>query len=416
LAECDVLIVGAGPAGTIAGLVAARAGARVCIVDRATFPRDKLCGDTVNPGTMTILRRLGLSAEIERRGLRVGGMILTGERGVSVEGRYPEGAIGYAMVRRALDSVLLAHAVSAGCQFEPGVAAQRVVVAETGGRRVATGVAVGVNGQTRIMSAPVMIAADGRRSAIAWGLGLARHPARPRRWAIGAYFENFVPMRSDRDPIAIGSRSDHDRIAPPRSDRNQITTGLRSGSLGEMHVRRNCYIGVAQVPDGLTNVCLVKPSGPADTDLRDPSALLLRALADDPLLRDRAADARFAAPPVVLGPLAVDVDPPSFDGLLLAGDAAGFIDPMTGDGLRFAVRGGELAADAALDALARGWTGVHARLAAARRRAFAGKWRFNRALRALVASPRAVDLATVSGRFAPRVFERLVTHAGDCGV
>ena len=93
-----MLIVGAGPAGTIAGLVAARAGARVCIVDRATFPRDKLCGDTVNPGTMTILRRLGLSAEIERRGLRVGGMILTGERGVSVEGRYPEGASGAAGV------------------------------------------------------------------------------------------------------------------------------------------------------------------------------------------------------------------------------------------------------------------------------------------------------------------------------
>jgi menaquinone-9 beta-reductase len=391
LAECDVLIVGAGPAGTIAGLVAARAGARVCIVDRATFPRDKLCGDTVNPGTMTILRRLGLSAEIERRGLRVGGMILTGERGVSVEGRYPEGASGYAMVRRALDSVLLAHAVSAGCQFEPGVAAQRVVVEEVGGRPVATGVAVGVNGRTRTMSAPVVIAADGRRSAIAWGLGLARHPARPRRWAIGAYFENFTGVRPGVRPL----------------------TGI--ATLGEMHIRRNCYIGVAQVPDGLTNVCLVKPSGAADADFRDPSALLLRELADDPLLRDRAAGARFARPPVVLGPLAVDVDAPSLDGLLLAGDAAGFIDPMTGDGLRFAVRGGELAAGAALDALAHGWTGVHARLANARRRAFAGKWRFNRALRALVASPRAVDLATLGGRLAPGAFERLVTHAGDCG-
>jgi flavin-dependent dehydrogenase len=403
LAECDVLIVGAGPAGAIAGLVAARAGARVRIVDRATFPRDKLCGDTVNPGTMAVLRRLGLSAEIERGGLRVGGMILTGERGVSVEGRYPEGDSGYAMVRRALDSVLLTHAVAAGCEFEPGVAVQRVVADESG-RRVVTGVAVGVNGQTRTLTAPVVIAADGRRSAIAWGLGLARHPLRPRRWAIGAYFENFAPG-------AIGVRP-------------QTTTSSAGGvrphggawTLGEMHVRRNCYIGVAQVPGGLTNVCLVKPSGPADADLRDPSALLLRELADDPLLRERAAGARFAGPPVVLGPLAVDVDPPSFDGLLLAGDAAGFIDPMTGDGLRFAVRGGELAADAALDALAHGWTGVQARLAGARRRAFAGKWRFNRALRALVASPRAVDLATLGGRLAPRTFERLVTHAGDCGV
>jgi menaquinone-9 beta-reductase len=408
LAECDVLIVGAGPAGTTAGLVAARAGARVRIVDRATFPRDKLCGDTVNPGTMAILRRLGVSADIERRGLRVGGMILTGERGVSVEGRYPEGASGYAMVRRDLDSVLLAHAVAAGCQFEPGVAVQRVVVDDSGGRRVATGVAVGGNGQIRTLSAPVVIAADGRRSAIVWGLGLARHPRRPRRWAIGAYFENFAPGVIGVRPPGFELSSE------PRQGGVRPHGG--SWTLGEMHVRRNCYIGVARVPGGLTNVCLVKPSGPADADLRDPSALLLRELVDDPLLRERAAGARFAGPPVVLGPLAVDVDPASFDGLLLAGDAAGFIDPMTGDGLRFAVRGGELAADAALDALARGWTGVHARLAAARRRAFAGKWRFNRALRALVASPRAVDLATVSGRFAPRLFERLVTHAGDCGV
>jgi flavin-dependent dehydrogenase len=403
LAECDVLIVGAGPAGAIAGLVAARAGARVRIVDRATFPRDKLCGDTVNPGTMAVLRRLGLSAEIERGGLRVGGMILTGERGVSVEGRYPEGDSGYAMVRRALDSVLLTHAVAAGCEFEPGVAVQRVVADESG-RRVVTGVAVGVNGQTRTLTAPVVIAADGRRSAIAWGLGLARHPRRPRRWAIGAYFENFAPG-------AIGVRPQ-----TTTSSADGVRPHGGSWTLGEMHVRRNGYIGVAQVPGGLTNVCLVKPSGPADADLRDPSALLLRELADDPLLRERAAGARFAGPPVVLGPLAVDVDPPSFDGLLLAGDAAGFIDPMTGDGLRFAVRGGELAADAALDALAHGWTGVQARLAGARRRAFAGKWRFNRALRALVASPRAVDLATLGGRLAPRTFERLVTHAGDCGV
>jgi menaquinone-9 beta-reductase len=398
LAECDVLIVGAGPAGTIAGAVAARAGARVRIVDRLAFPRDKLCGDTVNPGTMAVLRRLGMSADIERRGLPVNGMVLTGEHGVGVEGRYPDGVVGYAIVRRDLDAVLLDHAVASGCQFEPGVAVERAVVDEIGARRAVTGAAVRVNGETRIFSAPIVIAADGRRSAIAWGLGLARHPRRPRRWAIGAYFENVMPP-------AIGSQPDRDRIAiRSRSDR-----------LGEMHVRRNCYVGVAAVPSGLTNICLVKPSGPADGDLRDPSALLLQALSTDRLLRDRTADARLAVPPVVLGPLAVDVDPPALDGLLLAGDAAGFIDPMTGDGLRFAVRGGELAALAALDALAHGWSGVHERLAAARRSAFAGKWRFNRFLRALVASPNAIDLATVGGRIVPRVFERLVTRAGDCG-
>ena len=389
----DVLIVGAGPAGAVAGVVAARAGARVRLLDRATFPRDKLCGDTINPGTLARLRHLGLHEEIDRHGLKVDGMILTGERGVGVVGRYPQGVWGRAVVRRELDWLLLQQALAAGCQFDEGIAVQRVVVEEIGARRAVTGVAVGANGATRTIAAPVVIAADGRRSTIAFGLGLARHPSRPRRWAIGGYFENFLPTQSDRDAVA---------------------TELPAGCLGEMHVRRNGYIGVAPLPGGLTNVCLVKPSGPADADLRDPSALLTRALARDPLLRDRAAGARLAAQPVVLGPLAVDVESPTLDGLILAGDAAGFIDPMTGDGLRFAVRGGELAAAAAVHALEHGWSGVPERLAAERRREFAAKWRFNRLTRALVASPRAVDAATIGGQLVPRAFEALIAHAGDC--
>jgi len=184
--------------------------------------------------------------------------------------------------------------------------------------------------------------------------------------------------------------------------------------VGEMHIRSGRYIGVAPVPGGLTNVCLVRPSRPADPALADPSALLARELARDVLLRDRAAGARLVAPPVVLGPLAVDVAPAAIDGLLLAGDAAGFIDPMTGDGLLFAIRGGELAAGAALDALANGWAGVHTRVAAARARDFAGKWRFNRALRLLVASPPAIDAAALAARVAPGVLRAVIARAGDC--
>ena len=383
MGEPDVLIVGAGPAGAIAGLLLARAGARVRIVDRAAFPRDKLCGDTVNPGTLARLRALGVGGEIERRGLRVDGMLLTGEHGVAVEGPYPAGVWGRAILRRDLDWILLQHAIAAGCEFDAGVAARRALVEERGSRRRVTGVCAGVNGREVSMAAPVVVAADGRRSTLAFGLGLARHPRRPRRWAIGAYFEKFVP----------GSET----------------------CFGEMHVRRGRYIGVAPVQGGLTNVCLVQPSGPADPDLADPEALLLRVLARDPWLRDRAARARLVTAPVVLGPLAVDAAPRAIDGLLVAGDAAGFVDPMTGDGLRFAVRGAELAASAALDALARGWPGVHARLAAARAREFGGKWRFNRALRALVASPRAVGAAAVGARIAPGVLRSVIARAGDCG-
>src|SRR5580765_6282294 len=109
----DALIVGAGPAGTVAATVLARAGARVRLVDRARFPRDKLCGDTVNPGTLAALRRLGLAQALDRRGLRVDGMCVTGPGGVAIEGHYPRGLHGRALLRCELDWSLLQEAMAA---------------------------------------------------------------------------------------------------------------------------------------------------------------------------------------------------------------------------------------------------------------------------------------------------------------
>ena len=398
----DVLIVGAGPAGAVAGTILARAGARVRIVDRARFPRDKLCGDTVNPGTLARLQALNLAADIDQRGLRIDGMKVTGAGGVTIEGRYPAGLSGRAIVRRDFDWMLLRQAIAAGCQLDDGVAVRGAIVDEQGGGRSVSGAIVSSGGHPSPLTARVTIAADGRHSTIAFGLGLASHPPTPRRWAIGAYFENFMPngVRSGSDPGLNRVRSGSDPDLTPR--------------FGEMHVRRGHYIGIAPVHGGLTNVCLVKPSFAGDAALGDPRSLLTRSMADDPLLRDRAADARLISGPVVLGPLAVDVRDAAIDGLLLAGDAAGFIDPMTGDGLRFAIHGGELAAAAGLQALARGWAGVHSALAADRRRAFGGKWRFNRGLRAMVASPFAIDAAAIGARIAPPLLRALISRAGDC--
>src|SRR6188472_4295561 len=105
---CDVLIVGAGPAGAIAALVLARAGARVRLVDRARFPRDKLCGDTINPGALAALRRLALDGDLAQRALALDGMVVTGERGVRVRAAYGRGVHALSMLRRDLDALLLA--------------------------------------------------------------------------------------------------------------------------------------------------------------------------------------------------------------------------------------------------------------------------------------------------------------------
>ena len=118
--------------------------------------------------------------------------------------------------------------------------------------------------------------------------------------------------------------------------------------------------------------------------------------------------------PRALGPLAVDCHAPGIPGLLLAGDAAGFVDPMTGDGTHIAIRGGMLAASAALHALEVGDLNAAIGLLATSRSAELGsKLRFNRFLRALSGSTSALELASVGARITPSTIRRLVAYAGD---
>jgi menaquinone-9 beta-reductase len=370
----DVLIVGAGPAGCTAALVLARAGVRVRLLDHATFPRQKLCGDSLNPGTLALLDRLGLGALPRARGTPVNGMIVTGEGRACVEGRYPPGVTGRIVSRYELDAWLLEQAIGAGIDFECGVR----VVGAVGGDRV-TGVSVHTPHGDRTVEATLTIAADGRHSTIAFGLGLSTHPKSPRRWAVGACF------------------ADVEGLSP----------------FGEMHIRRDRYIGVAPLPGDLANVCLVTADRQALAGQSDLGGWLRAEVARDPVLGPRVAAARPASKPMVLGPLAVEARAAGLPGLLLAGDAAGFIDPMTGDGMYFAVRGGEIAAAAALAAISGAASAPHEWLAAARAREFGWKQRFNRALRGLVGYGPAVAVASVASRALPSVFRRLVCVAGD---
>ena len=114
----------------------------------------------------------------------------------------------------------------------------------------------------------------------------------------------------------------------------------------------------------------------------------------------------------MMGPLAVDVESAGVEGMLIAGDAAGFIDPMTGDGLRLAMRGGELAAAAALESL-EGRVGAHLRLAQRRRQELGAKLRVNRLIRSLVAEPIGVSAAAAATRVWPGLLTRVIGYAGD---
>jgi flavin-dependent dehydrogenase len=370
----DVIVAGAGPAGAVAATVLARGGARVLLVDRARFPRPKLCGDTINPGALAVLRRLGMTDGFASKALPLEGMVVTGERGARVRCAYGEGIRALSITRRDLDVALVSCAAAAGARLEEGVLVRGPLVDTSRGSLVRGVIIAGRDGRDLRVPAPLVIAADGRRSRLALPLGLSRQPAAPRRWAIGAYFSGVEGL----------------------------------GPFGEMHVRRGRYVGVAPVPGGLANVCLVVEGGS-----RHPAALLQHTIARDVMLRERFAHARAAAAPVVVGPLAVDARSAGIDGLLLAGDAAGFIDPMTGDGMRFAVRGGELAARAALAQLAGRLRRPHERLARQRRREFSRKWRFNRTVRRLVAADLSVDMASAAASLAPWVVRRAIRFAAD---
>jgi flavin-dependent dehydrogenase len=116
----------------------------------------------------------------------------------------------------------------------------------------------------------------------------------------------------------------------------------------------------------------------------------------------------------VLGPLAVNARAAGLDGLLLAGDAAGFVDPMTGDGLSLAMRGAQLAAFETLRTLETGdFAGAVLRLDGARQEAFRAKLRFNRFVRGLVDSPVAIELAGLGATVAPFIVARAVRFAGE---
>jgi flavin-dependent dehydrogenase len=374
----DVIVAGGGPAGALAALLLARAGARVRLFDRARFPRPKLCGDTLNPGALAVLARHVALAPLLARSHGIHGMRLSGPDGVTVSGRYPDGIEGRAVTRDVLDAWLLGEAGRAGVQVEDGQAVAGPLVGDARVRGVRVRTAAGHAAHP----ARLVVAADGRRSPLALALGLLRQPARPRRWAIGAYLEGVTGM----DPW-----------------------------LGEMHVRRGHYLGLSPVPGGLTNACLVVSQAGARAAGAAPLDALMAALRADVLLAARMTHARPVSGVAVLGPLAADASTAGAPGMLLAGDAAGFIDPMTGDGLRLALAGAELAADAGRAVLDGRLSPDRAAgaLAEARRCAFGGKQRVNRALRALVDWPAALGAAAAGARVVPACFEALVRYAAD---
>jgi geranylgeranyl reductase family protein len=373
----DAIVVGAGPAGAATALHLARAGARVLLLDRARFPRDKPCSEYLSPETTRLLEGLGsdVLAAVERAApAKLYGMKVIAPNGMVMCGRfaadhgYPSPRpYSFALPRVTFDMILREAAERAGAVVREGVAVEDLVRDRdaVGGVVVQTG-----GGRREAWQARVVVGADGLHSAVARRLGLARRSL-PRRIAFTAH-------------VAAVAGVD---------------------GMGELHVGECGYVGLGPIGGGVTTVALVLPLAAVRGRARDLRAGFFAELERFPGLRGRFDARRLVREVLVTGPFGrwSRRTVAAGGGALLVGDAADFFDPFTGQGIYSALRGAELAAAALLPALDRGGALTHTALApyaAARRAAFAGKWVLERLIGLGVGWPALTN--RVVGRLARR--------------
>ncbi len=316
----DAVVVGAGPAGSIAALVLARSGARVALADKAAFPRDKACGDLVGPRGLQVLAELGVRVPDAGQGSDMLAVGPSGRRSrlPAFPGRaYP--GHGIVSPRLAFDQALREAALAAGAT---GIRARITGVERDPSGRVDAVLAS--DGQR--LAGDVIIGADGALSPVARLAGLLDPQAALWGFAIRAYVPAEVPL-----PLLLLQDASPWHIYPGYG-------WLFPGQDGQANVGIGVGLAGGRDSDG-------QRSGRGQAQLRGDLARLVA------LLSRRGDLPAAAVPGPVMGGwlrMGGTGSPPAAGNVLLAGDAAGLINPLQGEGIGPALVSARLAAQAVL--------------------------------------------------------------------